>query len=74
MKIQIRVNPNSKKEKVERDDNGVYKISFNATREKGKANKKLVEILSEYFKVPKSQIQILNGFTARDKVVEILEE
>ena len=37
----------------------------------GRANKRLVEILSEYFKVPKSRISIVSGEKSRDKVVVV---
>lgn len=37
----------------------------------GKSNKRLIEILSELFDVPKSLIEIVQGHTARLKVIQI---
>ena len=38
----------------------------------GRANKRLLEILSEHFSVPKSRILIVSGTKSRDKVVEVI--
>jgi len=37
----------------------------------GRANKRLVEILSDHFKVPRSRISIVRGAKSRDKIVEV---
>ena len=37
----------------------------------GRANKRLLEILSEHFEVPRSRISIVRGVKSRDKIVEI---
>jgi len=51
--------------------NKAYRIKLNAKPIDGEANKRLIEYLSEYFKVPKRKIKIVFGFTSRDKVVDI---
>lgn len=71
MKLTIHVNTNTKREKVEKIDEKTYRIKFFAVREKGKANEKLVEILSEYFNVSKNSIKILHGHTNSTKLVQI---
>jgi uncharacterized protein YggU (UPF0235/DUF167 family) len=40
----------------------------------GRANKRLVEILAEHFKVQKSRISILKGTKTRDKLVQVILE
>jgi hypothetical protein len=37
----------------------------------GKANEKMIEVLSEYLKKPKKSISILSGFKGRTKIVEV---
>ena len=37
----------------------------------GRANKRLLEILAEHFKIPKSQIMILRGAKTRSKTIEV---
>jgi len=71
MKINVIVTPNSKKVEVEKIGEENYKVRVDAPAVEGKANKRLVEILSEYFNVPKSSIKILKGFKNRNKIVSI---
>jgi len=40
----------------------------------GRANKRLLEILAEHFKLPRSRISILGGAKARDKTVQVILE
>jgi hypothetical protein len=47
---------------------------LNAPAEKGKANLRLIEVLSEYFGVPKSAIRIIKGWKTRNKTVEIVSD
>ena len=46
-------------------------VKVNAPAKEGKANKKLVEILSKHFSKPKSSIRIVKGLTSKNKVIEI---
>jgi uncharacterized protein len=70
MNIHIKVNTSSKHASIELSGD-VYIVKFKATREKGKANDKLIRLLADYFKVPKSQIKIIRGEFATNKVVQI---
>lgn len=70
MIIQVKVNTSSSKESVDIVDD-VYKVKFKATREKGKANKKLLKLLSKYFQVSISQIEIIKGEFSKNKLVRI---
>jgi len=47
------------------------KIRISAAPEKGKANKELVEFLSDTFSVPRKSITIISGHTSPSKVLEI---
>ena len=40
----------------------------------GRANKRLLEVLAEHFKVPKSRISILRGTKSRNKIVQVILE
>jgi len=71
VQFTIFVKPNSKKtEMLKIDDRGLH-ISLHAKPHKGEANKELVEFLSDYFHVPKTQIQLLRGEHGRSKQVLI---
>ena len=70
MKIQVKVIPNSRKVKVEKNKAGL-RVKVNAPAKEGKANKRLVEILAKYLSKPKLSIKIIKGLTSKNKVIEI---
>jgi len=70
MKIDIRIIPNAGKNKILKQDNGL-KIYINAPAVEGKANKALINILADYFDLPKSRINIIKGEKSRNKIVDI---
>ena len=72
MKITVRVKPNSRTNDVTLSDDGKYILRVSVPAIEGKANKKVIEILAEYFHKPKRNISILSGFRGKDKVIEIL--
>lgn len=71
MELKIAATPNSKKLKVVKISESEYKVRVDAPAIEGKANRRLIEIMSEYFKVPKSSVKILKGLKSKNKVVEI---
>ena len=71
MFITVYANPRSRFEKIEKITDKEYLLYFNVVPERGKANQKIIEMLSRHFEVPKSNIEIKLGKTAKEKVVEI---
>jgi hypothetical protein len=71
MKISIRVKPNAKENKVEKTGRNQFSVWVKAAAKEGKANKEVIEVLAEHFKVPKSCISIITGLTSKRKIVEI---
>ncbi|EQB63216.1 MAG: hypothetical protein RBG1_1C00001G0795 [candidate division Zixibacteria bacterium RBG-1] len=71
MKISVKVKPNSKIEKVEKAE-GFWLIYVKEPPQEDRANLAVINLLSEYFKVPKSRISILKGKKSRQKIVEIV--
>ena len=74
MRIRVKVKPNAKKEEIKKIEDDFYEIRVSVVPEKGKANKRVIEVLSKYFKVPKSKISLVRGETSREKVFEILQD
>ncbi len=72
MKIIVQMRPGSSQAKVEKLDEGQYKVWVHSIPEKGKANAEMHELLAEHFHVPKSAVRIVIGKTAREKLVEII--
>ena len=76
MKINIRITPNAKKTEIVGKDSTLFgdeilKIKVASPPVEGKANKELINFLSEHFDVPKSKVHIVSGEKSRSKVVEI---
>ncbi|MCL5117228.1 MAG: DUF167 domain-containing protein [Candidatus Marsarchaeota archaeon] len=71
MRINIKAIPNAKSVSISANGEADYSIRIDAPAHEGKANKRLIEILSDYFKIPKSHVKIIKGASAKSKVVEI---
>ena len=71
MKLSVKVKARARQEKVEKVSEGQYKVWVRAAAEKGKANEDVIDVLSGYFKVPKSCIAIVSGHTPAQKIIEV---
>lgn len=72
--ITVRVTPRARSnEIVEVLSDLTVKIRLTAPPVEGKANKALINFLSDILDLPKSRIEIVAGETGRDKIVSILE-
>lgn len=71
MKIFVTAKPNSREEKVEQIDSDHFKVSVKEAPIQGMANDAIIKALSEYFKVPKSNVKIIFGHTSRQKIIDI---
>ena len=73
MRIEIKVIPNSSRDEIiKKGDLLVVKVVDSP--EKNKANKKVLKLLSEYFKKEKKKekkILIISGAKSRRKIVEV---
>jgi len=69
--ISVRVRPNAARNEVVDVTDGVYLVKVSAPPVKGKANKELVAFLSRLLGVSKSQVNIIKGYTARNKLIAL---
>lgn len=74
MKINVKVKIQSKKERVEKIDEGNFQVYVNCPPIEGRANERVIELFSDYFNVAKSQISIAQGLKSKNKVLEIDEK
>jgi uncharacterized protein (TIGR00251 family) len=72
MKIFIKAKPRAKEERVEKIDGTNFIVSVTAPPVKGLANRAIIKIVAEYFKVAPSRVRIVSGFTSRQKILEII--
>jgi len=73
MKVDIRVIPGAKRVSVKKKS-GRLKVYLTARAIEGKANKALIKILADYFKVAKFQVEIIKGLKSKDKTISILSK
>jgi len=71
MKIKVKAHTNSKNEKIILNKDESLDIYIREKPIEGKANKKIIEVLSEYFKVRKNQILLISGEKSKNKIFEV---
>lgn len=69
--IKLKVSAGAKTEKVEEMEDGSLKVRVTEAPEKGKANKRVLELVAKHFGAPISKVFLVSGQTYREKVVEI---
>lgn len=73
MKIELNVKTQQKFSKVEIRDDGIVNVFVKSSPIDNKANVEIVELLSEYYNVRKSDVFIKTGKRRKRKIVEIKE-
>jgi len=69
--IQVTVKPNARRAGVEKLADGTYRVAVHAPPHEGRANAAMIQLLADYFSVPKSTIEIVRGETGRKKWVRL---
>lgn len=72
MKIFARVKPNSKENRIEKQDGNNFALWVKPPAKENLANEAVVKLLSEYFDLAKSRIKIIKGLNSKSKIIEIL--
>jgi hypothetical protein len=74
MKISVRVKLHARQEAIrELEGTGmrIFEVCLRARPEKGEANRALIALLADHFRIPERRIRIVTGLTARRKIVEL---
>lgn len=69
--LKVKVIPGVRENKVEKLEDGSFKVWVTDVPEKGKANKKLIEILSKHLCIDKKSLEIHSGQKSRIKIISI---
>lgn len=72
MRISVRVIPNAHARSVQLGIDGSLKVHLMAPAKEGKANRELLELLADFYAVPRTSLRIVKGETSRSKIVEKL--
>ena len=71
MKVNVRVIPRAKLNRVEVQSDGTLRVHTTTAPTDGKATADVIKMLAEHYNVPKTSIKLVRGATSRDKVFEI---
>ena len=74
MLIRVYVTPNARDARMVKVSDDYFEVRVDEMAVGGRANKRLLEILAEHFKVQKSRISILKGTKTRNKLVQVILE
>ena len=71
-RIKLKVITRAKREEIQKISEHSYRIKVLSPPERGKANKRIRELLSKEFGVKKHAVRIVSGNSSNRKVVEIV--
>ena len=71
MKIFIKVKPNAKESRVKKLDDATFSVWVKEPAKESKANQAVIRALSQYFKIPQQNINIVVGHRAKQKIINI---
>jgi len=70
-RFELKVITRAKKEELTRISENSYKLKLFVPPEKGKANKRIIQIISQEFGVRPGNVRIVRGEKASGKIVEV---
>ncbi len=70
-KVPVKVVPGSSRNEIMGLQNGVWRFKIAAPADKGKANKELIDFLSEVTGIKKADITIVKGQTSHNKLIAV---
>ncbi len=71
MLIRVKVRANAKKEMVVSKAENQLSVTLTEKAERNLANKRLIEVLAEYYGLPDNHIRIVRGHKTPSKIVSI---
>jgi uncharacterized protein len=69
--IKVKVFAGCKKMKLLKRKDDEFEVRVKEKVEEGKANKSVIKVLANYFKIDESMIRLIKGFKERNKIFEI---
>ncbi len=71
-KIFVKAKPFAKEEKITKIDEINFIVAVKEPPKDGKANRAIIKAIASYFNVAPSRVNLVSGFSSRNKVFEIL--
>lgn len=73
MKIFVKAKPFAKEEKIDKVDGIHFVVAVREPPVRGAANRAIIKVLAEYFNISVGQINLISGFSSREKVFEVIK-
>ncbi len=70
-RIAVQASPNAKKTEIVSFDGEALRIKLQAQPVDGKANEALIQFIAKKLRLPKKNVSITHGLTAKRKLIEI---
>jgi hypothetical protein len=74
MLIKVKVNVLSKEDKVIKKSEDSFEVFVKVDAQRNMANKKIIELLAEYFNLPQYKVKMIKGFKESNKIFNIRYE
>ena len=74
MLIKVKVNVLSKEDKVIKKSEDSFEVFVKVDAQRNMANKRIIELLAEYFNLPQHRVRMIKGFKERNKIFNIRYE
>ncbi len=69
--IHVKITPEAKKEAIEKISEDHFTIAVRERAERNMANRRAVELVSRFFKLPIRAVKIVLGHHSRSKIVSV---
>jgi uncharacterized protein len=73
MLIHVKIEPDSHKDEVIKKRDSSYVIKVKAPAHRNQANIRMMNVFSEYLKVPRNKLRLITGHHMAGKIVEVME-
>ena len=71
--MKVRATPGASRDRIVGVLGDALKVAVSAAPEKGRANKRILELLADALGLPRRNVDLVGGETSRDKLVRILD-
>jgi uncharacterized protein YggU (UPF0235/DUF167 family) len=70
-KIRVKAVPDAKKEKLEVVSPGNFRVFVREPAERNQANRRITQIIAEYFRIPSGKLHMISGHRSLSKIFQI---
>jgi len=71
MLIKVKIFADSENDEIVKKKDDEFEVRVKEKAEEGRANRAVIKVLANYFKIDESRIKLTKGFKERNKIFEI---